>query len=302
MVEKSPSGIWGAVTVYIIWGLFPLYWKALHHIPSLEILAHRVLWSALMLGVYFLFTGRYRFIWHRFQTHMGSFMLVVLSAVFIASNWYLYIWAVNHNFILETSLGYFLNPLINFILGLYFFRERFLPRQWPAFILVFSGLFYLTFQYGKLPTLSLLIALTFACYTLCKKLSHLSSLDSLWPESMVLFPFCAVYLLHLEWMGQGHFGHQSSWWSEILLIGCGPITFIPLYLYGSVTKKISLSLLGLLQYISPIGQFLIGVFLYHEPLGQIQKTTFILIFSGLLYFAIERFHFSYGLRRKGQHN
>jgi chloramphenicol-sensitive protein RarD len=268
-----------AACAYILWGLLPLYWKALHDVPALEILAHRMTWS---LGfVLLLLAVRRQWRWLGQALRNRRILLTyTASALLLGLNWYLYIWAVNSGHIVESSLGYFINPLVNVLLGVLFLKERLRIGQGLAIALAACGVLYLTISLGALPWIALVLATTFGIYGLLRKTAALNSLEGLTLETLVLFPAALAYLLFLESQQRAAFAHAALP-TTLLLAGAGVATAIPLLLFAAGARRITMTTLGLLQYIAPTLQFLIGVFIYHE-----QVSTARLIGFGLIWLAL----------------
>jgi chloramphenicol-sensitive protein RarD len=281
------KGIWFALGAYASWGLFPLYWKLLHHIPALQLICHRIVWSFSALLLVLLFLRQ----WTAFRT--VAFTLHVLwvysiAALLIGINWLTYVWAVNAGHIVETSLGYFINPLISVFMGILFLHERLRPRQWIPIGLAGAGVFYLTFVYGALPWIALTLAISFASYGLVKKIAPLGSLYGLTLETGILFLPAVVSLLYFDSAGQGAF-LRTGILTDILLAGAGVVTTIPLLMFASATRRIPLSLVGILQYISPTLQFLIGILVYQEPFTHAHFIGFSIVWFALILFGMESF-------------
>ncbi|MEK7483379.1 MAG: EamA family transporter RarD [Planctomycetota bacterium] len=262
------KGIGYGVCAYLLWGLFPIYWKSLKHIPSLQLMSHRILWSFLMLVLILLLSRQWKIFCKTVFT-LKIIRLYFLAAILIGLNWLTYVWAVTSGFIVETSLGYFINPLLSVSMGVVFLHERLRPTQWFPIGLATVGVLYLTWVYGSLPWIALALAFSFAFYGLIKKMAPLPSLHGLTLETAILFLPSLVYLLYAEKTGQAAFLHTSTS-SDLLLIGAGLTTTIPLLLFASAAKRIPLSLVGILQYIAPTLQFLLGVLLYKEPFSSAQ--------------------------------
>ncbi len=279
------KGIWYGVGAYVCWGVFPIYFKWIQRVPPTQILAHRLLWSFILLII---LVGM--------RKELGSLRasikdmrmigLYFVASSLLAINWLMYIWGVNNGFIVETSLGYFINPLINVLLGVVFLRERLRPRQWVPVGLAALGVIYLTVSYGQLPWIALTLAFSFGLYGLIKKKSPLGSLYGLTLETGLLAVPALVYLLASEVQGSGALGHLDRV-NDLLLVGTGIMTTIPLLMFGASARSIPLSTLGILQYIAPTGQFLIGVFLYHEPFTPQRLVGFGMIWLALALFAVE---------------
>lgn len=280
-------GVLNAIGAYVIWGFLPIYWKALQQVPALQILNHRVVWSLVFLAI--LISARRNWAPLRQAIRQPKIVLVyALAACLLAVNWLTYIWGVNAGFIVETSLGYFINPLVNVLLGVVFLREKIRPLQWVPIGMAAAGVLYLTFSYGSLPWIALVLAFTFALYGLLKKTAPLGSLHSLTLETGILFVPSLLYLLYVGLQGSGVFIEYDSL-TNFLLIFTGVVTAIPLLLFGAAARSINLSLLGLLQYIAPTCQFLIGVLIYNEPFTQARLIGFSIIWAALFLYWLESF-------------
>lgn len=279
------KGIFYGVGAYLLWGLLPIFWKSLHHVPALEILAHRMVWSLAFVVVLLAAQGHWR--WLMPVLRNGRVLLTfTVSALLLSLNWFIYIWAVNAGHIVETSLGYFINPLLNVLLGMLFLKERLRPGQLVAVIVAVIGVLYLTLQYGSLPWIALTLAGSFGVYGLLRKTATLNSLEGLTLETLVLFPPALAYLVYLELVGSAAFGHVSLATTLLLVFG-GVATALPLLLFASGARRVTLTLMGILQYIAPTMQFLIGVFLYHEPLDRYRLIGFSLIWLALAIYSLE---------------
>lgn len=280
------AGIWYTVFAYLAWGLLPVYWKALEALPALEILAHRVLWSFLLTAV-LLFVGGSRWREVRQVLRSGRTLLTyLLISLLISANWLIYIWAVNAGFIVETSLGYFINPLVSVLLGVLVLREPMRGGQWIAIAVAAAGVSYLTIRYGSLPWIGLSLAGSFAIYGLLKKTTTVSALTGFAFETAWVFPLAAGYLLYLNSTGAGALGHTSLN-TTLLLIGTGFATALPLIFFAAGAKRIPLSIVGLLQYIAPTLGFLLGIFVYNEPFNQDRLIGFSLIWLALVIYTVE---------------
>ncbi len=273
-------GILSGLGAYLIWGFIPIYFKLLHSVPALEIMFHRVVWSLLFLTI--LITARQQWgpLLQAFR-QPRLWAIYGLAAVLLAANWWIYIYGVNSGQVIETSLGYFINPLLSVVLGVLFLRERPRPIQWLSIGLALLGVLYLAMQYGRLPWIALALAFSFGFYGLIKKVAPLESLHSLSMETMLLFLPALGFLVAQDTNGQGAFLH-SPWNTNLLLVGTGIVTAVPLLLYGSAARSIPLWMIGLLQYVAPTCQFLIGVLLYKEPFGSSQLVGFGIIWLALI--------------------
>jgi chloramphenicol-sensitive protein RarD len=280
-----PKGIWNALGAYTLWGLLPVYWKWLHHVPAPELLSHRIVWSCLTLVIVLLVTRQSK----NFVAQISNTKVLrvyLIAALLIGFNWLTYVWAVNAGYIIETSLGYFINPLFSVLLGVVFFHERLRVGQWVAIALAACGVLYLTYLYGSLPWIALTLTFTFGLYGLVKKIASLNSLDGLTLETGILFLPALGYLIYSELSGHGAFLHGGAA-SDLLLVGAGLATTVPLLLFASAARSIPLSLVGLMQYIAPTIQFLLGVFVYREPFSPSQLIGFSIIWVALIVFAAE---------------
>src|SRR3972149_4595122 len=280
------KGILYGIGAYVFWGFFPIYWKLLHHVPAIQLIGHRIIWSFLLLIVVILFTNQ----WTDFRQTVNAkvLRLYTIAALLIGVNWFLYVWAVNANFIVETSLGYFINPLLSVLMGVIFLKERLRLAQWIPVILAAIGVAYLTFVYGRLPYIALSLALSFGLYGLVKKLSPLGSLYGLTIETGILFIPALVYLIVMQAKSAAAFLNTGIT-SDLLMIGAGLVTTIPLLMFASAARSIPLWVVGLLQYIAPTLQFLIGVFVYKEPFSHNQLIGFGIVWAALLVFLVENY-------------
>lgn len=273
------KGVLYGIAAYSLWGAIPVYFKLVQSVPAVQIIGHRIVWSFALLAA--ILAARHE--WSHFcQTvwQPATLLVYTLTGLLLGVNWLTYVWAVNHGFVVESSLGYFINPLVNVLLGVVFLRERLRLSQWLPILLAALGVGYMTVQYGRLPWIALVLASTFGLYGLVKKVAPLNSLHGLTLETAVLFPAALAYLLFLEIQGQGSWS-QASLGVNLLLLAAGLVTVIPLLFFGAAVRSIPLSLLGLLQYIAPTGQFLLGVLVYHEPFNRPRLIGFSLIWLAL---------------------
>jgi chloramphenicol-sensitive protein RarD len=284
------KGLLFALGAYSIWGLFPIYWKTLQHVPALQLIGHRIVWSFLLLMLILAVGGNIKGLAAK-MTDLKILRIYALAALLIGVNWLLYVWAVNAGFIVETSLGYFINPLISVVLGMIFFRERLRPLQWIPVALAGIGVAYLTISYGRLPWIALVLAFSFGFYGLVKKMAPLNSANGLTLETGILFIPALGYLLFAEWTGAGAFTRTGPG-ADLLMVGAGLVTTIPLLMFAGAAHRIPLTTVGLMQYLAPTLQFLIGVFLYHEPFSSQQLIGFGIVWIGLLVFASESLYHS----------
>lgn len=277
-------GIWQGLAAYTIWGTFPIYWKLFHGIPALEVLAHRVTWSFVAVTLMLMAAGRFTLLVAAARSPRQA-AIYGLAAVLIGINWFLYVWGVNAGFVVETSLGYFITPLINVLLGVLVFRERLSIPQCAAVAMAAAGVTYLTVMYGRVPWLALGLAVTFGSYGLTKKKATLGAFDGLALETALLVGPAAGYLAFLLVVDRSSFVRVGVV-TDMLLIGGGLITIAPLLLFASAVRAVPLSIVGLLQYISPTIQLVIGVLLFREPFTRVQLVGFACVWVALAVFAV----------------
>jgi chloramphenicol-sensitive protein RarD len=276
--------------------MLPLYWRLLDDAGPVELLAHRFVWalgiSALLLWV------RPRAGWWRgLRQRPAALQFLAAATVIIAFNWYLYIWGVNTERVVETSLGYFISPLVTVMLGVVLFRERLRRQQWLALYLAAAAVAWLTFDYGRVPWVAVGLALSFAAYGVLKKKAATGALESLAVEATIILPVTLGYLVWLEFVGRATFGH-AGWSTTLLLIAAGPATAVPLLFFAGAVRRIPLTYLGLLQYLTPSVQFVLGVFVFGEPMPPGRLAGFVLIWTALAIFTGETLHHLRKLRRE----
>lgn len=281
------KGILFGIGAYLSWGFFPLYFKAIQNVPALQIMFHRVVWSFVFLAVVIAFRKEWRELIGK-ATSRRVLIIYALAGALLAINWLVYIYGVNSGQVVETSLGYYINPLVSVALGVVVLRERLRPAQWAPIGLAAAGVLYLTLSYGTLPWIALALAFSFGLYGLAKKLSPFGSLHGLMLETAILLLPALGFLLYAEGQGTGAFGH-AGWETSLLLALSGILTMLPLLMFASAARSIPLWMVGLLQYIAPTGQFLIGVLVYHEPFNTTRIIGFSVIWAALLIFTIEGF-------------
>lgn len=277
------AGIIYSFTAYALWGLFPIYFKALSVRP-LEFVVHRIVWSALLL--YGVLAARRRWAWLRELRSRSVLLGFAASAACLSLNWFIYIYAVSTNRVVDGSLGYFINPLVSVLLGVVVLKERLRRAQWVAVALAGAGVLWLTLLLGELPWIGLSLAVSFGFYGLLRKTASLGALEGLALETTLLFPFSALYFGWLVLQGRADFVAVSAF-EQVLILMSGPLTTVPLLLFAAGARRIPLSLLGLLQYVAPTAQLLLGVFLWHEPFGRERALGFFLIWLGLAIYSAE---------------
>lgn len=278
-------GLWLALGAYTIWGLFPLYWKQLHQVDAVQLIGHRIAWSFILLIVFVIASRQLKSL-AKATFKPRVLILYLVAAILIGANWLMYVWAVNSDYIVETSLGYFINPLLSVLMGVIFLRERLRSIQWISVGLASLGVIYLTVIYGRLPWIALTLAFTFGTYGLVKKISPLGSLFGLTIETGLLFLPAVIYLVFTEYSGSGAFLHEGAT-TNIMLIGAGAVTTIPLLMFATAARTIPLSMVGVMQYIAPTLQFLLGVFVYKETFDQTHLIGFGIVWIALIIFIAE---------------
>jgi chloramphenicol-sensitive protein RarD len=281
------KGVLLAAGAYGLWGLVPLYWKLLKEVPAPQLLGHRIVWSFVTLLIIVLLMRQ----WKSFRTEALSpriLRIYLLAAILIGINWLTYVWAVNANHIVEASLGYFINPLLSMLFGVVFFRERLRLWQWIPVGLATIGVLYLTVALGSLPWISLTLATSFAIYGVVKKIAPLGSLFGLMLETSILVIPATLYLYFADSAGHGAFLRTGTE-TDLLLIGAGIITTFPLLMFASAAQQIPLSLIGIMQFISPTLTFLTGVMIYGEQFSHKQLIGYGIVWTALIIFGFESF-------------
>ncbi len=283
-MSEYRKGLLYGLLCYSIWGLFPLYWRLLDHVDSFEILAHRMLWSAVFMVTLFLGFRHMRLRQHIRRPR--QYLMLLLTGALISFNWGLYIWAINHGYILQSSLGYYINPLVNVLLGRLFLHERLNRAQTVALLLALAGVLYFTVDYGHFPIISIGLALSFGIYGLLKKKMGLNATPALTVETLWMVP-AALAFLCFRFSEGGSALNTFDLFTWLLLVLAGAVTAIPLLLYGKAAERITLTALGFLQYVSPTGQFLIGIFVYGESFTVAHMVCFCCIWAGLTVFTVD---------------
>ena len=276
-------GLWYGLAAYSVWGLFPIYWKLIEFVPADQIIAHRIIWSFLLLAAVRIAAigGRQPLALTR-----PVVSLYTAAALLIAVNWFIYVWAVLHGFIVETSLGYFITPLVNVLIGVVILGERLRTFQWLAIALAAAGVGYLALVYGDVPWIAIGLATTFGTYGLVKKKAPLGPVPGLTLETGLLFLPAVVFLLLIELRGGGSFPHVGMS-TQLLIAAAGPITTLPLVLFAAAVQRVPLSAIGILQFIAPTIQFLLGILVYEERFTRQQLVGFALVWSAVIVFAAD---------------
>jgi chloramphenicol-sensitive protein RarD len=283
--RETVAGVLYAGGAFLIWGLSPVYWKAMQSVPALEIVTHRVVWSFLFLVALTLVQRR----WGEFREALKTprtLLILALTTLLVSGNWLLYIWAVNAGFMLQASLGYYINPLVNVLLGMVFLKERLRRPQALAVLMACAAVVFRTVSLGELPWIALTLGFTFGLYGLIRKVAPVSSLVGLTIETLLLTAPGMAYLVFLEAQATGALFHVSRS-LDILLIGTGVFTAVPLLFFNLGARRINLSSVGLMQYIAPTGMFLLAVLVYGEPFTPAHVWTFILIWTALGIYSID---------------
>jgi chloramphenicol-sensitive protein RarD len=283
--QDTITGVIYAVSAFLIWGISPIYWKALKSVPALEIILHRIVWSFFLLVPLIIIMRR----WQEFILvfkNLRTLLILLFTAIIVGGNWLLYIWAVNSDHLLQASLGYYINPLVNVVLGMVFLKERLRPPQILAVVLATAGVLYLTFYYGEFPWIALALAISFGLYGLIRKIAPVGSLVGLSVETLLLSIPALVYIYHLDRLGQGSI-FRVSLKLDLMLMGCSVVTALPLLFFTLGARRLYLSTMGLLQYIAPSCMFVLAVFLFREPFESAQVVTFILIWTALAIYSTD---------------
>ncbi|QXW84018.1 EamA family transporter RarD [Bacillus sp. LJBS17] len=295
MIEEKDRtfGIIYGIIAYTIWGLSPLYWNLLDSVLPFKILVHRIFWGLIFLLIVLLITKKIRL----FLTNIKLLLLnpkllalVIISSLLVSANWLLNIWSVNNGYVIENSLGYYINPLVSILLGTIFLKEKLNFWQVLSILLATIGVIISTIDYGKFPYIALSIALSFGLYGLLKKSSTFDVLLAQTFEMVLIVPFAIIYLLKLQLNGATSFGSQSAI-TTILLIGTGIITIIPQLLHVNAVKRITLTLSGFIQYIIPTLTLILGIFVFREAFSFLQFISFSFIWIGVLLFSFSNFPF-----------
>ena len=278
-------GIFYALAAYLLWGIFPIYWKLIQNIPALEIIAHRIVWAFLFVFLIIIFKKEWGDIKNSIRNR-SIFLTFLATGALLFVNWLVYVWAVNSGYIVDTSLGYFINPLVNVVLGVIFLGERLRKQQWLSVGIAAIGVLYLTISYGVIPWIGLTLAFSFGTYGLLKKTAPLNSIHGFTLETGFLFIPAILYLLLLEFSGRGSFPNGSGV-ETLLLVLTGIATGLPLLLFGSAARLVPLSTLGFVQYLAPSMQFLIGIFIYGEVFSVNRMIGFGLIWIALIVYSFD---------------
>ena len=282
---RARAGLLAGAGSFAIWGLLPLYLYPLQTVPPLQIIAHRIVWSCLFILAWMLARGELRALTAVLRSPPLLWRLL-LTALLIGNNWLVYVWGVAHGHVIDTSLGYYINPLLNVVLGVFVLRERLNPRQWLAVSLAAAAVAYLTFEAGHPPWIALTLGVSFSLYGLLRKLVRVEALPGLATETVLLLPLAALYLTWCAAHGTGAFLHTAAW-RDVMLVGLGIATALPLFLFAYAARLLPYSTVGILQYIGPSGQLLCGVLVFHERFDGARAVGFALIWLALAIYALD---------------
>jgi chloramphenicol-sensitive protein RarD len=290
-LQNRKKGLLAALVCYCLWGILPLYWKLLESASAYEILAHRIIWSLLFMIILlalFRMGGIFRDTVKDLISHHLRGALMIAASFLITANWCIFIWAVTHDHIVDSSFGYYINPLVNVFLGVLLFHERLSKLKWLSIIIALVGIIGMSLELGRLPLVSVSLAFTFALYGAAKKKLHINPFVSITLETLLVMPLALWYAGSLYLSGEGHFlmGNAAMNW---LFVGAGIVTAIPLVLFSAGANNLPLNVLGFCQYLSPSLSLLLGIFLYHEPFTTVQLAGFSTIWISLVLFTISDF-------------
>ena len=297
-------GVVSALGAYFLWGILPVYWKMIHDVPATEVLAHRILWSLVFMLLILIVTKGMRL----FIQECGRIIVnpkqgfgIIMAAILISINWCTYIWAVSENRIVEASLGYYINPLVSVLLGMGILKEKLSLWQKFSFFLAGIGVMIMAINFGGIPWVSLVLAISFALYGLCKKMVNVGAITGITVETAISSPIALLYVGYLQVQGVSAFSvHFTS--VSLLLMGAGIVTAVPLILFAKGANRLPLSLLGFIQYISPTISLLIGIFMYHEPFTTGHFVAFSFIWSALILFSLSKANISLGVKMRCRDN
>ena len=283
-MNQKQKGILYAFSAYLIWGFLAAYWKIFSGVSALEIMAHRMFWAFLIGLAVLLVNGKAGEILDVYR-NSATRRRVIIRALILTVNWYTYIWAVGNGYVLEASLGYYLNPLVSIFLGLIFLQERLSKMQWAAVALAVVGVALKTVLVGRFPVIAVILAFSFGTYGLLKKKSSEGSLVGVTAETLVLMPFAAAYLIFHEIAGPQSF-IRAEFWMKLMFASTGLITIVPLFLFSKGTGRIPLIWIGFLQFIAPTLMMVFGILMYHESLSPFDLAGFIFVWAGIALFLL----------------
>jgi chloramphenicol-sensitive protein RarD len=285
LIKVPARGYVYGFTSYLIWGLFPLYWPLLEPASAWETLAHRITWSLLFLAI----LNTVRNDWNKIGAVLKNrrqFGLLTGASILITINWGLYIWAVFNDHVIDASLGYFMNPIINIAFGVVLFREKLRKMQWFAIAIAAGGVISLVISTGQIPWVALILGFSFGSYGMLKKLANVDAVESLTVETLILVPFAVSYLVYLFFTNQIALGHHGVSQTTFTLLA-GVVTAIPLLLFGAAAVRIPYSAMGIMQYVTPTMQFLCGYFITHEPMTSGRWIGFGFVWIALAVYSVD---------------
>jgi chloramphenicol-sensitive protein RarD len=285
MPGTNKDGFIAATSAFVMWGFFPVYFHALYQVPSLQVIAHRIVWACVFVVGWMLFRGELGQV-RAALTNRGVASRLAATAALITANWLAFVYGVAHGRVVEASLGYFIGPLVNVLLGVVLLSEKLTPAQWTSVALATFGVGYLTVITGGLPWIALTLAVSFSVYGLLRKVVKIDALPGLATETLILTPFAVGYLLWSEAAGVGALGHAGAV-TNSLLIFSGPLTATTLFLFAYGARRLPFSTVGVLQYVAPSLQFASGVFVLHEPFDHARAIGFGVIWAALILYAGE---------------
>jgi chloramphenicol-sensitive protein RarD len=285
--QTAANGLGAAILAFVIWGFFPLYLMGLTSVSALQITAHRIAWSFVVVFAWLAVAGQLKTTLEAVR-RPGVLVRLAASAFFIAANWLAFAWAVNHDRVLDVSLGYYIGPLLNVLLGIIVLSERLDRTQWTAVAFATAGVLYLSIIAGHAPWIALTVAISFSLYGLIRKTVGIEALPGLAVETVLLVPFAAGYLLWCEAQGAGVLGHSTATINTLLLLS-GVATSVPLFLFSYGARRIPFSTMGVIQFIGPSLQFVCGLVVFKEPFGSARAAGFALIWIALLIYAVHGF-------------
>lgn len=290
MTSEYKKGIFFALGAYVLWGILPIYWELIDYIGAFEILAFRIIFSMIFMILLLVVGRKQREAFLRdvnqLFTHPVQLVAIIVAGYVITINWGTFIWAVTNGHVLQSSLGYYINPLVSIVLALIFLKERFNKFEWLAIIFALIGVLYMTIKIGEFPFVSIMLALSFGVYGLLKKIVHIDAISSIAIECIVTAPAGIIYVIYLWQQHHMTFGfNMSSFW----LVFSGAVTAIPLILFSAGAKRIPLSLTGFIQYVGPTIMFILGIFVFKEKFDVHQLITFIFIWIGIILYSISQY-------------
>ncbi len=293
IIKGSYAGYVYGILAFTLWGLLPIFWKLLDALSAEEILANRIIWSFVFVSCILLWTGEYRKI-KEILLHKGNLLLILLASLIISLNWFTYIWAVNSNYVVQASLGYFINPLVVSVLSITVVKEKFNKGQYAALVLALIGVGVMTMQYGRIPWVALTLAVTFAFYGLIKKYLPVESVTSLALETLAVTPFALGYLIYRTMSGTGNITAALPPLTIALLLLSGVVTATPLVWFTRSAQLIKFSTVGFLQYIAPTMTLLLGVFIFKEEFNPGHLVSFSFIWAALAVYTFSTVKFDFG--------